>query len=46
MLAEFRQDFKKSNLIIDTSYTQGFRKEEEKNLKDQEHIFSQNYFTI
>ena len=30
MLAEFRQDFKKSNLIIDTSYTQGFRKEEEK----------------
>ena len=47
MLAEFRQDFKKSNLIIDTSYTQGFRKEEEKKSKgSRTHFFSKLFYNL
>ncbi len=47
MLAEFRQDFKRSNLIIDTSYTQGFKKNEEKKSKgSRSHFFSKLFINL
>jgi LPS-assembly protein len=45
ILTEYRQDFKNSNLIVDTSYTQGYKKKtKKKSSGGRAHFFSQfNY---
>ena len=46
ILGEFRQDFKNSYLIVDSSFTQGFLKETAKKKRDHVNIFLQNFYQI
>ena len=43
-LAEYRQDFLKSSLIVDTGYTQGYKnKSNTKTPGSRTHFFTQNF---